>query len=907
MKKIYFVLLLLISQQILSQHVSSGIGKWRFGFNVGATWQTADINTDLFDLGYGATLEYALYEKRSSFFGFSLRGRFLQGKTTGYDYLSNNGTISNNAINGSIDTTFNYSFSPLYLNNKTSLNEFSLEAMLKWNKLYQNHGILFYLYVGGGFTNYKVETDQLDANGNMYDYSSVKDGNGSSTISETKNIQDGTFETELINLNYNTLVFTPAVGIGLGFRATPGIDFALEHKISLPQTDLFDGQIHDSGDPSFIQDIYHYTSLGVIFSIIKHTNPEVYNPPVEPTEPILPFVPIAGKAPKITLIKPLNNSFNTPNCKIEIQAKIENIKDQSSIDFYHNGNKVPSYKYFYSPTTFKSTIELYEGNNNFKIVAKNGKLTDTKEFSLKCNNVNTIAICHKKLDGTYINLAIKESEWNSHKSHGDTKGSCPENEITVCHNISGQPGKIVTILIPESQWNIHKSHGDYLGNCNEKKMISICHDNQTVTIDEKDWPSHASHGDIKGPCPQINKITICHIPPTGNKRQTLSIPENEWIIHQAHGDYKGTCPSSEPMTTICHKKGNGSKTTLTIPEFRWNEHFSHGDSKGSCPESSFIICHKDPATGRKTSISIYESAWTQHAAHGDVRGPCPVVEPQITICHNIPGQVGKTQTISIPASKWLLHKSHGDVKGACSVPEKKITICHKQGNSTSTIIINESEWNIHAAHGDKKGKCPKPPEKQITICHNVPGKIDKTQTMLIPESKWLLHKSHGDKLGECVKIDEDIEICHKDPSTNKRTTITIKESQWNSHASHGDKKGRCAAQPTGNTNTDSAIVNTKITICHIPPGNNSNPQTIQISENAWPVHQAHGDTKGVCPKNPSGNNKITICHYPPGNNNNPQTIQISPSAWKAHKAHGDTKGGCSNAGKKPNLGKGNNK
>ena len=105
----------------------------------------------------------------------------------------------------------------IYLNNKTSLNEFSLEGMLKWNRLYQNHGILFYLYIGGGFTSYKVETDQLDFDGSMYNYGLINEGNGVSTVTEIKSLQDGSYETELSNPNYNTLVFTPAVGVGLGF------------------------------------------------------------------------------------------------------------------------------------------------------------------------------------------------------------------------------------------------------------------------------------------------------------------------------------------------------------------------------------------------------------------------------------------------------------------------------------------------------------------------------------------------------------------------------------------------------------------------------------------------------------------------------------------------------------------
>ncbi|MDH5474720.1 MAG: hypothetical protein OEX22_03410, partial [Cyclobacteriaceae bacterium] len=41
----------------------------------------------------------------------------------------------------------------------------------------------------------------------------------------------------------------------------------------------------------------------------------------------------------------------------------------------------------------------------------------------------------------------------------------------------------------------------------------------------------------------------------------------------------------------------------------------------------------------------------------------------------------------------------------------------------------------------------------------------------------------------------------------------------------------------------------KITICHIPPGNPSNPQTIKIAESAWAAHEAHGDTLGECNAN----------------------------------------------------------
>ncbi|HBS85977.1 MAG: hypothetical protein A2W91_08525 [Bacteroidetes bacterium GWF2_38_335] len=41
------------------------------------------------------------------------------------------------------------------------------------------------------------------------------------------------------------------------------------------------------------------------------------------------------------------------------------------------------------------------------------------------------------------------------------------------------------------------------------------------------------------------------------------------------------------------------------------------------------------------------------------------------------------------------------------------------------------------------------------------------------------------------------------------------------------------------------------------------------------------------------NGKITICHFPPGNPDNPQTIIINANALDAHLAHGDQIGNCS--------------
>lgn len=91
---------------------------------------------------------------------------------------------------------------------------------------------------------------------------------------------------------------------------------------------------------------------------------------------------------------------------------------------------------------------------------------------------------------------------------------------------------------------------------------------------------------------------------------------------------------------------------------------------------------------------------------------------------------------------------------------------------------------------------------------------------------------------------------------NTNTTVTVPTNTVSTPTN-------TTTAPT-NTNTSSDNGGKTMVICHIPPGNNNNPQTITISVNAWPAHSAHGDTPGACPSNTG---KIQV------NPNNPRTIK----------------------------------
>ena len=53
--------------------------------------------------------------------------------------------------------------------------------------------------------------------------------------------------------------------------------------------------------------------------------------------------------------------------------------------------------------------------------------------------------------------------------------------------------------------------------------------------------------------------------------------------------------------------------------------------------------------------------------------------------------------------------------------------------------------------------------------------------------------------------------------------------------------------PTTTSGGTTTVVEEKITICHIPPGNPGKANTLTIDASAWPAHEAHGDKKGACP------------------------------------------------------------
>ena len=285
----------------------------------------------------------------------------------------------------------------------------------------------------------------------------------------------------------------------------------------------------------------------------------------------------------------------------------------------------------------------------------------------------------------------------------------------------------------------------------------------------------------------------------------------------------------------------------------------------------------------------------------------------ITICHYPPGNKTNPKTITIPEIAWEVHKAHGDKQGDCSsCNELKIEGEWKLAGSDQINTVKSVTNGINV----KTSKNPKwffyfkinANTFKDTKGNTYTFKDDCTAEWKSPSGKIIklirVEKTPSDNLNPKTDtlLDSNVKkitICHYPPGnpTNPQE-ISIPESAWKVHEAHGDVMGKCDETPT-QQGTPVTPPEKKITICHYPPGNPNNPQEISIPESAWKAHEAHGDVMGKCDGPPQQETpvtqpekKITICHYPPGNSNNPQEISIPESAWKTHEAHGDVMGKC---------------
>ncbi len=350
-------------------------GGWNLGFNLGGTWQpkegfggTSEFSKPYAGFGGGFTLGKSLYEKEGAFLAFDLRGRYLGSSNYGWVGVP----VYDSTITG--DTT-----SIVFRNYKMKLNELSLEGVITLHRLREKTGIILYGFGGIGATQYTVESDLYDNNGNFHVYDSSFIQNSAEAIATDLRFEsDRNFETTLQNKKWSLV---PSLGFGLGYQITKSFSIGVEHKIAYDILgDEFDGgSLNNLADAKM--DKYHYTALnfrwnllgrGETYKPVSNNNPNNWTTPPNNTNTTPPPSNITQESkPLVNIYNPANNNMVVHNSAYTIKAKIYNVAAVSGVTFKQNGLITNGFTYNPSSNEFSAQVYLQPGNNTFEITGVN--------------------------------------------------------------------------------------------------------------------------------------------------------------------------------------------------------------------------------------------------------------------------------------------------------------------------------------------------------------------------------------------------------------------------------------------------------------------------------------------------------------------------------------------------------
>jgi outer membrane protein OmpA-like peptidoglycan-associated protein len=254
---------------------------WELGISGGIAQVSGDVRSNYWGRGkdHWPSLSYGIHVRKALGYVMSLRAEYIRGIAYGQNWQPSSGIDRNPVLNGQQNPDLNYADSPgvVYHNYKTQINDLSVQAVLTLNNIKYHkdrNRVGLNVIAGFGLANYATFIDQLDADGNLYDYSAARALGGGefedrgAVLDALAEIYDGEYETaaegqsarpSLLDRTYRPVL---TGGAGVHILISPRFSMALEHKVKLTNDDLLDGQRwEETNTLSRDFDTYHYSSL----------------------------------------------------------------------------------------------------------------------------------------------------------------------------------------------------------------------------------------------------------------------------------------------------------------------------------------------------------------------------------------------------------------------------------------------------------------------------------------------------------------------------------------------------------------------------------------------------------------------------------------------------------------------
>ncbi len=210
--------------------------QWAVGLHVGNLSISGDVKSKNPSLGYGLDI------RKSFGHTFSLRGYALFGNAQGRD-LRTTGQVRNLYKTNPALTPYITANRYFVYNYRTNITDLSLQGVISLNNLnfYRKSSKWnLYMFAGIGAMTYSTKVDALNANNQIYDFSSVnfKDLSQKEIKKELAKIFDGTYESEGPSFarDYNEILWNVTARLGTGVQYKMGKNYALGLEYSFSRT-----------------------------------------------------------------------------------------------------------------------------------------------------------------------------------------------------------------------------------------------------------------------------------------------------------------------------------------------------------------------------------------------------------------------------------------------------------------------------------------------------------------------------------------------------------------------------------------------------------------------------------------------------------------------------------------------
>jgi uncharacterized membrane protein len=535
--------------------------------------------------------------------------------------------------------------------------------------------------------------------------------------------------------------------------------------------------------------------------------------------------------PTVRITNPSQNPFETENCEVNVQAEVGNIEQRNQISITANGQNVSNFSFANGRITFQVRADQ---NTPIKITVTNGGGSASDETVIVCKpkEEKKITICHIP-PGNPDNpqtIEIPESAWPAHEAHGDTRGPCPPVEKPTVRITNPSQNPLETsdceVDIQAQTENVKQksqisitANGQNVNNYNfDNGRITFrvrADENTPIRISVSNSAGSASDETVIRCKPPVAPPTIKIVNPSQNpfetencevnvQAETGNIEQRNQISVSANGQNISNFSFANGRITFQIRADENTPIRITV-----------SNSAGSASDETLIRCKPPIVPPTVKIVNPSQNPFETENCDVNFRVETTNIDQKNQVSINVNGQ-------NFQAFGFNNGVINFKVRAEENTPVR-VTVTNSAGSASDDIVLRCKQIAPPTVRIVNPSQNPFETEK----CDEVNFRVETTNieqknqvSINVNGQNFTAFGFNNGVINFKVKADENTPV---------RVTVT---------------------NPAGSASDETVVKckeEKKITICHYPPGNTDNPQTIEIPESAWPAHEAHGDTRGPCP------------------------------------------------------------